>query len=186
MTLIALIGARISLGPDNFKRCIKFQILRYPDIQISIIFLIYINDLADNLVSDVRLFADDTSSFTIVYDETVLAQVFNSDLKTIEEWEYQWKMQFSSDVKKQAVKVIFSQKKSKPFHPLLSFDGSLAPISDVHKHLGFFLDSESNFLRHVKEAITKERKGMVSFVLWPNMLRVMYLVRCTNFMSDPI
>ena len=47
------------------------------------------NDLADNLVSDVRLFADDTSLFTIVYDETVSAQTFNSDLKTLEEWAYQ-------------------------------------------------------------------------------------------------
>ena len=47
-------------------------------------FLVYINDLTDNLVSDVR-FADDTSLFTIVYDETVSAQVLNSDLKTIEE-----------------------------------------------------------------------------------------------------
>ena len=73
-------------------------------------FLVYINDLADNLVSDVRLFADDTSLFTIVYDETVSAQVLNSDLKTIEKWAYQWKMQFNSDVNKQAVQVTFFSK----------------------------------------------------------------------------
>ena len=102
-----------------------------------------------------RLFTDDTSLFIIVYDETVSAQVLNSDLKTIEEWAYQRKMQFNPDVNKQVVQVIFSQKKSKPFHPPLSFNGSLVPISDFHKHLGFFLDSELNFLRHVKEAITK-------------------------------
>ena len=76
----------------------------------SLFFLVYINDLADNLASDVRLFADDTSLFTIVYDETVSAQVLNFDLKTIEEWAYQWKMQFDPDVNKQAVQVIFSQK----------------------------------------------------------------------------
>ena len=73
-------------------------------------FLVYINDLADNLVSNVRLFADDTSLFTIVYDETVSAQVLNSDLKTIEEWAYQWKVQFNPDVNKQAVQVIFFSK----------------------------------------------------------------------------
>ena len=60
-----------------------------------VFFLVYVNDLADNLASDVRLFADDTSLFTIVYDETASAQVLNSDLKTIEEWAYQWKMQFN-------------------------------------------------------------------------------------------
>ena len=69
-------------------------------------------------------------------------------------------MQFNPDVNKQAVQVIFSQKKSKHLHPPLSFNGSLVPISDVHKHLGFFLDSELNLLRHVKEAITKARKGI--------------------------
>ena len=47
---------------------------------------------ADNLASDVRLFADDTSLFTAVYDEIVSAQDLHSDLKTIEEWAYQWKM----------------------------------------------------------------------------------------------
>ena len=73
---------------------------------------------------------------------------------------HQWKMQFNPDVNKQAVQVIFSQKRSKPFHPPLSFNGSLVPISDIHKHLGFFLDSELHILRHVKEAITKARKGI--------------------------
>ena len=69
-------------------------------------------------------------------------------------------MQFNPDVNRQAVQVIFSQKRPKHFRPSLSFDGSSVPISDDHKHLGFFLYSELNFLRHVKEAITKARKGI--------------------------
>ena len=125
-----------------------------------IVFLVYISDSADNLASDVRLFADDTSLFTIVYDETVSAQVLNSDLKTIKEWAYQWKMQFNPDVNKPAVQVIYSQKRSEPPHLPLLFSGSSVPISDDHKHLGFFFDIELNFLRHVKEAITKARKGI--------------------------
>ena len=64
-------------------------------------------------------------------------------------------MRFNPDVNKEAVQVIVSQKR-KPLHPpLFYFNGSSVPISDDHKHLGFFLDSELNFLRHVKEAITK-------------------------------
>ena len=38
-------------------------------------FLVYINDLAEGLVSDVRLFGDDTSLFSIVYDEQVSANI---------------------------------------------------------------------------------------------------------------
>ena len=78
-------------------------------------FLVYINDLADNLASDIRLFADDASLFKIVYDETVLAQVLSSDLKTLEEWAYQWKMQFNPDLNKQAVQVIFLKRDLNPF-----------------------------------------------------------------------
>ena len=73
----------------------------------SLFFLVYINDVADNLVSDVRLFPDDTSLFTIVYDRAVSAQVLTSDLKTIEEWAYQWKIQFNPDVKKKRCRWFF-------------------------------------------------------------------------------
>ena len=71
-------------------------------------FLVYINDLVDDLSSDAKLFADDTSLFTIVYDENIAAEQLNNDLKIISEWAYQWKMQFNPDKTKQAVQVIFS------------------------------------------------------------------------------
>ena len=54
----------------------------------------------------------------------------------------------------------FSKKRSRPFYPPLLFNRSSVPISVDHKHLGFFLDSELIFLRHVKKAITKARKGI--------------------------
>ena len=37
-------------------------------------FLVYINDLVDDLSSDAKLFADDTSLFTIVHDESIQAE----------------------------------------------------------------------------------------------------------------
>ena len=80
-------------------------------------FLAYINDLVDNISADVRLFADDTSLFIIVYNESVAADQLNKDLKTISDWAYQWKMQLNPDKTEQAVQVIFSQKKIKPMHP---------------------------------------------------------------------
>ena len=60
-------------------------------------FLVYINDLVDDLSSDAKLFADDTSLFTIVYDENIAAEQLNNDLKIMSEWVYQWKMQFNPD-----------------------------------------------------------------------------------------
>ena len=46
-------------------------------------FLVYINDLVDNISSEAKLFADDTSLFTIVYNEDIAADQLNRDLKTI-------------------------------------------------------------------------------------------------------
>ena len=54
-------------------------------------FLVYINDLVDDLSSDAKLFVDDTSLFTIVYDENIAAEQLNNDLKIISEWAYQWR-----------------------------------------------------------------------------------------------
>ena len=55
-------------------------------------FLVYINDLVDDISSDAKLFAGDTSLFTVVYDEITSANQLNRDLKIISEWAYQWKM----------------------------------------------------------------------------------------------
>ena len=48
-------------------------------------FLIYINDLVDGLSSDAKLFADNTSLFTIVYDENIAASQLKNDLNIISE-----------------------------------------------------------------------------------------------------
>ena len=46
-----------------------------------LLFLIYINDLSDNLSSDVKLFADDTSLFSVIHDINVSAGELNEDSK---------------------------------------------------------------------------------------------------------
>ena len=51
-----------------------------------LLFLIYINDLAENLSSNPKLFADDTSLFSAVGDLNTSANEINDDLKKIETW----------------------------------------------------------------------------------------------------
>ena len=97
--------------------------------------------MVDDLSSDAKLFADDTSLFTIVYDENIAAEQLNNDLKIISEWAYQWKMQFNPDKTKQAVQVIFSQKRIKPAHPILYFNENQVVTKQEQKHLGLILDS---------------------------------------------
>ena len=59
-----------------------------------------------------NIFADDTSLFTVVYDEIKSANQLNRDLKIISEWAYQWKMRFDPDINKQALcRLFFSKEK---------------------------------------------------------------------------
>ena len=61
-----------------------------------LLFLIYINDLTDNISSDMRLFADDTSLFTCVNGITQTHDKLVNGLQTISMWAYQWKMVLTS------------------------------------------------------------------------------------------
>ena len=67
-----------------------------------LLFLIFINDLSDGLSSNYKLFADDTSFFSVVHDATVSSSQLNSDLSKISEWDFKWKMSFNPDPTKPA------------------------------------------------------------------------------------
>ena len=67
-----------------------------------LLFLIYINDLSNNLSSNCKLFADDTSLFSVVNNIHTGATTLSQDLKAITKWAFQWKMIFNPDLSKQA------------------------------------------------------------------------------------
>ena len=75
-----------------------------------LLFLIYINDLSDDLTTNVKLFADDTSLFSIVHNMNTSTTNLNNDLNKIKNWAIQWKMNFNPDPSKQALEVMFSRK----------------------------------------------------------------------------
>ena len=52
-----------------------------------LLFLIYINNLSDNLSSNVKLFAD-TSLFSVIRDINISAGELNEDFKKISEWAF--------------------------------------------------------------------------------------------------
>ena len=125
-----------------------------------LLFLIYINDLTDNINSRIKLFADDSSLFIKVKNIEEAHSMLTSDLNTISTWAHQWKMQFNPDITKQAIEVIFSTKYKKEIHPSLSFGGIPVARNDSTKHLGFYLDEKLSFKIHISEAIKKAMKGV--------------------------
>ena len=67
-----------------------------------LLFLVYINDLPDNLESLAKLCATDKSLFSTFYNPLLSAEFMNKDLIKISKWANQWKMSFNPDITKQA------------------------------------------------------------------------------------
>ena len=67
-------------------------------------FLLYINDLPNNITSDVKLLADDTSLLSVVHNVNRTAAELNSNLERIRLWAWQWKMHFNAE---KTAKIIF-------------------------------------------------------------------------------
>ena len=60
-----------------------------------LLFLLYVNDIADNLLSLTRLFADDTSLSYSSQSPYTIEDVINSDLESISIWSKQWLVNFN-------------------------------------------------------------------------------------------
>ena len=103
-------------------------------------FSVYINDLTENLLSNPKLFADDTALFSIVADEALSNSYLNDDLKEINDFAYKCKMILNPDSSKPAHEVVFSRKK---IFTNLRF----------YRHLGLTLDSQLNFSEHISSTL---------------------------------
>ena len=114
-------------------------------------FQIYINDLSYNLITNPKLFADDTSLFSIAHDPNTIANDLNNDLEKLNDWAYEWKMNFNPEPFKQAQEVFFSKKIKSQNHSCLHFNNN--PVNQIYlqKHLGMYLDPKLDFLEHLKK-----------------------------------
>ena len=123
-----------------------------------LLFLIYINDLPNNVSSNVKLFADDTSLFSVTHDVNVSAREMNDDLRKISYWAFQWKMSFNPDVNKQAQEVIFSRKTKSNIHPPLVFNNNIVSEVNSQIYLGITLDFKLTFEEHLLNIFKKVNK----------------------------
>ena len=128
--------------------------------------LIYINDLTEGLSSNAKLFADDTSLFSVIHDiQTSANNLFkdlnlNKDLEKISNWATQWKMNFNPDTTKQASEVIFSRKLKKNVYPPLLFNNVSVTRTSSQKHLGIIFNNQLKFGDHIKMVSRKISKTM--------------------------
>ena len=125
-----------------------------------LLFLIYINDLPNDLKSNVKLFADDTSLFTIVKDKNESTNIINNDLLQISRWAYNCKIFFHSYSNKPTQEALFSRKNKVQVHPTIYLNNIQVERTSYQKQLSILPDEKLNFKQHIDSVIPKINKDI--------------------------
>ena len=116
-------------------------------------FLVFINDLGNNIKSNIRLFADDTILYRAIKsrnDQLIL----QDDLDALGEWELKWQMEFNVT----KCHVLSVTDKLKPRPPSYSLHGQKLEEVKSAKYLGVELTSHLNWSSHVSNTTAKANK----------------------------
>ena len=124
-----------------------------------LLFLIFINDLPDNLNCSPKLFADDVSLNVVMHDNKNSTENIEKDLKLLYDWSVTWKMEFNPDTSKPAEEVLFTNRNSNAYNPI-TFEHIAIKSVNEHKHLGLILDSKLSFDKHIDEKISIANRGI--------------------------
>jgi len=95
-------------------------------------------------------------------------------------------MLFNPSISKQAVEVLFSNKKNKSIFPSLNFNGIPVKQVDETQHLGMILDSNLSFNNHLENKIAKANQGLGVMIQLKNGYLFEFLKLFISFMSVPI
>ena len=113
-----------------------------------VLFLCFINDLPEEVTSEVKLFADDTKVYHVV-DNQNDAESLQKDIHAVSAWAEKWKLQFNVS----KCKVVHYGKQNLQYDYTISSSGdqSTIPVVDHERDLGVTFDSALTFSDHVAD-----------------------------------
>jgi hypothetical protein len=117
-------------------------------VPVPLLFIIYINDIADKLTPLTRLFADDTS-FTCSHSEgNEIQSIINHDLKKLDEWSKRWLMTFNPD--NTVLIMLFANLE----HPKIyfTFEDNIISTIESDRHLDVTFSTDANWNAHIENS----------------------------------
>ena len=109
-----------------------------------LLFLIYVNDISDRLLSLTRLFADDSSLFYSASSIPEIEGIINYNLRILGKWAALWLIKFNP---LKTVAQLFTLKHVY-FFPRLVFENTQIEFVENHKHLGLTLSNTGKWNCH--------------------------------------
>ena len=127
-----------------------------------VLFVIYINDLPDSVMSEIALYADDTKlSKEIQSDSDVI--VVQDDLFILQDWSDDWLLLFHPD-KCIVIRICLPWKCNidKPEYFMRKSDGSIVKleVSSCEKDIGVYIDEHLTFETHIVTKVNKANSVM--------------------------
>ena len=119
-----------------------------------LLFLIYVNDISESLLSLTRLFADDSSLFYSASSLVDIEGIINHDLRLLVLWAKQWLIKFNP-LKTEAI--LFTLKFFEHFPNLIFNDTQIKFVED-HKHLGLTFSSNGKWHKHIDNILNSAAK----------------------------
>jgi len=122
-----------------------------------ILFVIYINDIIDNLNCDAYLYADDMKVYTRVSNDTDRARL-QTDVDAVVEWTDKWLLKLN--ISKCKVVTIGRDTDSRQYPYWIMQNNTLHALatSTGERDLGVTVDSNLNFDMHIQEIVNKANK----------------------------
>lgn len=115
------------------------------------LFLLYINDIVDNIKSNIRLFADDTSLFTVIDDENSV-NILSEDLYQIASWSQNWCVILNPNKTKS---ILFTRKRTHIMNQDIKYNNNTIAQEKTHTHLGITLSSDATWGDHISRVYEK-------------------------------
>ena len=114
------------------------------------LFLLYINDITENIRTNIRLFADDTSLYAVIENEDSV-HLLNEDLREIARWANTWLIILNPTKTKS---MTFTRKKETNW-PEAKFNNITIQDEKTHTHLGITFSSDATWDEHLQSIYKK-------------------------------
>jgi hypothetical protein len=120
-----------------------------------LLFLVFINDVVDYIVSDINLFADDTSLMNVIEQLQASYVTTNEDLIKLAAWAKQWLVTYNAA---KTVSLHITMRNELIMHPTLFLNGTQINEVDSHCHLGVDIEKTFTWQSHIKRIASKGSK----------------------------